>query len=67
MVESDDNHALGLHPPLSEVPLFANPVVEREQLSCVSEPVRERILTTHIAVRLEVCDVPQDTLGEFPD
>ena len=54
-----------LHFPLSEAPLFGNPVVEWEHLSRVSEPVREKRLTTHITVSFEVCNVPPDALGDL--
>ena len=56
---------LKLHFPLSEAPLFGNPVVEWEHLSHISELVREKRLMTHIAVSLEVCDVPPDALGDL--
>ena len=56
---------LKLHFPLSEAPLFGNPVVEWEHLSRVSEPMREKRLTTHIAVSLEAFNVTLDTLGDL--
>ena len=55
---------LELHLPLTKAPLFVDPVVEREQLLSISKPVRERRSETHIAVGLEACDVPLDTLGD---
>ena len=56
-----------LHSPVSETPLFANPVVEREQLPGVGELIRGRRSETHIAVFFEVFNVPSDTLRDLVD
>jgi len=56
---------LELHFPLTKAPLFANPVVKREQLSGISEPVQGKRIPTHITIIPEVPDMPLDTLGDF--
>jgi hypothetical protein len=63
--ESGDHHAVKLHSPLSKAPLVVKPVVERKQLSNISEPLRERRLLTYITIGLEICDMPLDALSDF--
>lgn len=63
--ESGDHHVLEFHLPLPKTPLFVKVVVEREQLPSLNEPVRGRKMETHVAVCLEVRNMPFDTLGDF--
>ena len=65
--ERGDHHAFELHSPLSKAPLFASLVIEREQLPGVSASVRDTVLPTYFAIILEVYNMPQDALGDFPD
>ena len=65
--ESGDHHTFELHSPLPKAPLLANSVIEWEQLLDVSEPVRKGGLPTYDAVGLEICYMPQDTLGDLLD
>ena len=67
MVESGDEHVLKLHLPLSEAPLFVSQAVEWEHLHGVGEHVFERRSGAHIAVFLEVFNVPSDMLRDLPD
>jgi hypothetical protein len=63
--DSSDHHAVELHSPLSKSPPVVKPVVKREQLSNISEPLRERRLLTYITIILEICNMPLDALGDF--
>ena len=63
--ESINHHGVELRSPLSKAPLFVVLIIEREQLSNVSELLSERRLLTYIAMVIEICDIPPNALGDF--